>query len=88
MTTGYATLEEAILATDEEARARHPAGRYFTDGTNLYRIAAWLARPVGPDLAEIEECHSLDRILIRSDDLLCLELAHVHADSDAEPVAA
>ena len=85
MTTGYAIREAATLAPVSEI---YPAGRYFTDERNLYRIVGWLSRPVGPDLAEIEDSVSLERILVAGDDLGGLRLRAVHAESDALLVVA
>ena len=85
MTMSYAVRESATLAPIGEL---YPVGRYFTDERNLYRIVGWLSRPVGPDLAEIEDSVSLERILVAGDDLGGLRLRAVHAESDALLVAA
>jgi hypothetical protein len=51
--------------------------RYFTDGVHLYRLVCWLNRPVGPRLAELEDCRSLDCMIVTSDDLVRLPLRPV-----------
>ena len=88
MTTGYATRETATLALLDAVAEVYPAGCYFTDGMSLYRIAGWLSRPIGPDLVEIEDCVSLDRILVGGEDLKRLRLRAVHGDADTELVGA
>ena len=80
MTASHAVREAATLAPIGEL---YPPDCYFTDERNLYRIVSWLSRPVGPDLAEIEDSRSLERILVAGEDLGGLRLRAVHAASDA-----
>lgn len=52
------------------ARAdRNPAQRYFTDGVRLYRLVCWVSRSVNAKLAALEDCRSLEIVLIRGEDL-------------------
>ena len=51
--------------------------RYFTDGINLYRVAAWVSRPGEQPLAELEDCHSLHSTLLERDALVELALEPV-----------
>ena len=46
-----------------------PTCRYFTDGANLYRFVGWLSRSIGERLAELEDCRSLDVLLISAREL-------------------
>ncbi len=43
--------------------------RYVTDGVNLYRVVCWLSRPVGSRMVELEDCRSLDCVLVTHEDL-------------------
>ncbi|HWH12517.1 MAG TPA: hypothetical protein VG165_15440 [Solirubrobacteraceae bacterium] len=53
---------------------------YFTDGVELFCVNRWLNRPVEPCLAEVENCRSLDRVLITRDDLARLPVRLVAVD--------
>lgn len=55
------------------------ADGYLTDGRNLYRFVCWLNRPVKPRLAELENCRSLESVLVSSEDLARLGLRPVSA---------
>jgi hypothetical protein len=46
--------------------------RYFTDGVSLYRLVGWIIRPSEAPLAELEDCRSLDTVMLERDDLLAL----------------
>jgi hypothetical protein len=59
----------ALAATEQLPDDAEPRPVYFTDGTNLYRVVRWLDRPAEPRLAEVENCRSLDRVLLTSKDL-------------------
>jgi hypothetical protein len=43
--------------------------RYFTDRRNLYRLVGWLIRSRGAGLAALEDCRTLDIVLVSSNDL-------------------
>jgi len=47
----------------------HPAHRYFTDGVNLYRFVGWVNRSVSAMLAELEDCRSLEVVVVSAEDL-------------------
>jgi hypothetical protein len=40
------------------------AERYFTDGINLYRFLGWVDRSDDPRLAAVEDCRSLELLLV------------------------
>lgn len=42
---------------------------YFTDGVNLYRFVGWIDRSVNAMFAELEDCRSLDIVLVSVEDL-------------------
>ena len=44
-------------------------GQYVTDGTRLLRIVTALRRRAHGGLIELEDCHSLEPVLIRAEDL-------------------
>ena len=44
-------------------------GRYLTDGARLFRIVAPRAQPPHGGLSAVEDCHSLDVVLMRADQL-------------------
>lgn len=48
--------------------------RYFTDGTNLYRFIAWGS---GQDFAELEDCRSLELLVVTARELLSQRLRPV-----------
>ena len=48
--------------------------RYLTDGKNLYRFVGWIARG---RLAELEDCRSLDLLVMPARDLLATGLIPV-----------
>jgi hypothetical protein len=58
---------------------------YFTDGVELYRVVRWLDRPAEPRLAEVENCHSLDSVLLSCDDLARLSVRLVTVDGTVTP---
>lgn len=60
---------------------------YFTDGVELFRVNRWLNRPVEPRLAEVENCRSLDCVLLSCDDLARLPVRLVAFGGDATPDA-
>lgn len=41
------------------------AHRYFTDGVRLYRFIGWVGKSLGCMVAELEDCASLDVMLVR-----------------------
>jgi hypothetical protein len=45
-------------------RAGQPAGGYFTDGINLYRFLGWVDGSEHRALAAVEDCRSLDVLLV------------------------
>ena len=50
-------------SSQHAARSRQSAGRYFTDGINLYRFVGWVDRP-DSGLAAVEDCRSLELLLV------------------------
>ena len=40
------------------------AHRYYTDGVRLYRFVGWVSRSLSGMLAEFEDCHTLDVLLV------------------------
>ena len=53
-----------MSATDYDERR---PGRYLTDGTQLYRFITPLGRPPHGGLVELENCLSLDHVLVSWD---------------------
>jgi hypothetical protein len=52
---------------NECPRDTRSRGRYFTDGSNLYRFVEWL-RPAGnAKLAAVEDCRTLGLLLVSGD---------------------
>ena len=53
------------------ARPNSPlwAHRYYTDGVKLYRFVSWVHRSLSGVLAEFEDCHTLDVVLVSIDSL-------------------
>ena len=45
------------------------AHRYYTDGVKLYRFVSWVHRSLSGVLAEFEDCHTLDVLLVSIDSL-------------------
>jgi hypothetical protein len=43
------------------------AHRYYTDGVRLYRFVGWVHRSLNGLLAEFEDCHTLDVLLVSID---------------------
>jgi hypothetical protein len=43
--------------------------RYYTDGVKLYRFVSWVHRSLSGALAEFEDCHTLDILLVSIDSL-------------------
>jgi hypothetical protein len=43
------------------------AHRYYTDGVRLYRFVGWVHRSLNGMLAEFEDCHTLDVLLVSID---------------------
>jgi hypothetical protein len=50
--------------------------RYLTDGTNLYRFVGWIAKGC---LAELEDCRSLDLLVLPAPDIKTAGLTPVQA---------
>lgn len=55
--------------SEQQERNGAPTCRYFTDGANLYRFVGWLSRSIEERLAELEDCRSLDIVLISAREL-------------------
>jgi hypothetical protein len=64
-------------SAEEKLKDRASACRYFTDGANLYRLVGWLSRSLEDKLAELEDCRSLDILLIPARELNCGRLQPV-----------
>jgi len=43
--------------------------RYMTDGVHLYRFVGWVDRSVKVVFAELEDCRSLEVLLVSAEDL-------------------
>jgi hypothetical protein len=56
-------------------------GRYLTDGVRLYRVVAALASPSGRAMVELEDCRSLEVVLMPADQLDPLALRAVRPAS-------
>ena len=48
---------------------RHDARSYFTDDGRLYRFLAWVGRSRKSMVAAVEDCRSLEILLITREDL-------------------
>ena len=48
---------------------RHDTRSYFTDDGRLYRFLAWVARSRASMVAAVEDCRSLEILLITGQDL-------------------
>lgn len=46
-----------------------PGHHYFTDEVNLYRFVGWVGRPADAMLAALEDCRSLELVLVGADHL-------------------
>jgi hypothetical protein len=53
------------------------ADRYLTDGINLYRVVDALRAAPGRVIVGVEDCHSLELILVRAEELRALGLRPV-----------
>jgi hypothetical protein len=53
-------------ARPEPSRATR---RYFTDGGRLYRFVEWIVRTRDSMLAVVEDCGSLEILIVRADQL-------------------
>jgi hypothetical protein len=56
------------------------AGRYFTDGGNLYRVVCVTSGSGGPRVVELEDCRTLETSLYAGHDLMTLGLREVNAE--------
>lgn len=54
-------------------------GGYLTDGLNLYRFIGWVGGSMHAALAELEDCRSLDVVLVRAEELRRARLRPVFA---------
>jgi hypothetical protein len=89
MITLGARRDRSRLADVEQWREdAHERAVYFTDGVDLYRVNRWLDRPTEPRLAEVENCRSLDCVLLSCDDLARLSVRLVAVDATVEAAAA
>jgi hypothetical protein len=70
-------------SSDRDARpaiwvgAKPEAARYLTDGTNLYRVVDALRGSRGHAVVGVEDCRSLELILLPADELRALRLRPV-----------
>lgn len=48
---------------------RDPTPHYLTDGTNLYRFVGWVSRSVETKFGELEDCRSLNILLVSAQEL-------------------
>jgi hypothetical protein len=60
--SGGVTSARAIRSSGGETPT---TAHYLTDGTNLYRFVGWIARG---RLAELEDCRSLELLVMRARD--------------------
>jgi hypothetical protein len=51
------------------ADPRGTTRRYFTDGGRLYRFIEWVVRSRDSMLALVEDCGSLEILIVRADEL-------------------
>ena len=61
------------------------AGRYFTNGAALYRVAGWQRRPGQPARVEFEDCATLHLALLTREDLATMALRPVAPVAGAVP---
>lgn len=68
---------------DDATTLPEPAQRhdYLTDGVNLYRFVRWVNRSVTAMFAELEDCRSLDIVLVTAEHLARSPLRPVGATS-------
>jgi hypothetical protein len=45
------------------------AHSYLTDGVNLYRVTGWMNRSAHAIFAELEDCRTLELVLVRAEHL-------------------
>lgn len=57
--------------------ALNPRVRYLTDGVNLYRVVDWGTGSMHTMLAELEDCRSLELLVVSAEDLIRAALAPV-----------
>jgi hypothetical protein len=89
MITIGARRDRARRAAIEQWREdAHDGTVYFTDGVELFRVNRWIDRPVEPQLAEVENCRSLDCVLLSRNDLARLPVRLVAFDTTLAPAAA
>jgi hypothetical protein len=55
---------------------------YFTDDVNLYCVIRWLRRLGEPPLVEVENCRSLARELLATEDLARLSVRVISSSGD------
>ena len=79
-------LLRALGAQRSSAREAPPAvpvgtegetARYLTDGTNLYRVVDGLRGSPGHAVVGVEDCRSLELVLLPADELRALRLRPV-----------
>ena len=63
-----ATDQPPPTASDTAYESANGDSRYLTDGVNLYQVAAELAGADGP-MVEIEDCRSLEVVLLPVDEM-------------------
>ena len=69
------TMAFAVVRPIRSRSKQAPAmARYLTDGKNLYRFVGWIARG---RLAELEDCRSLDLLVMPARDLRATGLSPV-----------
>ena len=59
------------------------AGRYFTDGAALYRVAGWQRRQGEPAPVDFEDCATLHLALLTRQDLAMMALRPVTPAAEA-----
>ena len=64
-------------APSESEADRYLTDGYLTDGINLYRVVDALRAAPGRVIVGVEDCHSLELILVRADELRALGLRPV-----------
>jgi hypothetical protein len=67
---------------DNNATVVRP-GRYFTDGTRLFRLLTPPGSPIGGGFVELEDCGSLDVLLVSAERLQRLRRVRPSADAAA-----
>jgi hypothetical protein len=72
-----ALADKRSSARDASPARRAGAERYVTDGINLYRVVHGLRGPRGRGVVGVEDCRSLELMLLPADEFRALKLRPV-----------